>query len=242
MVLDPSWQPPKNTRTYLIPHEFENRDAIRLRWLKDNYIVQVSETASIFTIKITPRDGSEMGTDSVERTAIARQLCLDVFAKEGIRHTLQGEPVKIPDLNQKIVSLSFDPMSIKSLDAGASSWGQPKGHPRYYTEIDADPAETVEKKSRDDDPANPDWMNTDQAWKYWFHLVFWANDGKSVAFYLSKQSGGGPTFDYTAMRYHDASLFFYSAAHDEEWFLPQELRRHRPSPTPTPTPTPTPQG
>ena len=228
-VLDPSWQPPKDTKPYLIRHEFESRDTMRLRWLKDNYIVQVAETSSIFTIKITPRDGSDLGTDSVARTAIARQLCLDVFAKEGIRYTVKGDLVKIHDLNRKIASVSFDPMSIKSLDQGATSWGEPKGQPRDGTQIAADPAETVEKRSRDDDPANPNWIYTDRAWLYWFHLVFWENDGKSVGFYLAKMSGGGPTYPMGPMSLHDASLFFHSPGFDPEWFDERPTAPHTPT-------------
>ena len=86
------------------------RDVIRVRYLANGYDIQLSQTVSLFAIKLTPQNGQDTGTDDNGKLEAAKALCLRIFVKTGMRWNPQvGDPRDFPvnDLPQKIASCSF---------------------------------------------------------------------------------------------------------------------------------------
>lgn len=181
-VIDSSWLPDKKPEPILIKNEFDDRDVVRFRWLKNGYDIEVSQTASIFVMKLTPQDGHSMGKDDKEKLNMAKELCLQVFAKQGRRWAGQGNTIAISNLAQKIASYSFREDTIQNLQGDNIILS---GRPRTMKEESIDKTQN-ETQGQIENASNSEWEMTKRAWRYWFRNVYWRNDGKCLSIFFPK--------------------------------------------------------
>ncbi len=189
-VISPLWLPTEDVEFVFIRDEFDKRDTVRTSWQRNGYDIQISQTASIFCIKLSPLDKKNLGADNPKKINNAKQLCLQIFNTTGRRWSYDdnGWPIKVPiqNLSKKIVSYSFDAEFILYLKDDASVKGRSKNE--FEAKVKR-PTDKTECK-RQTDPDNPDWENTAYAYDYWFRRVNWWNDGKNVGFYFLKVEEG----------------------------------------------------
>lgn len=183
-VLAESWLPESDTPIIFLQNEFDGRDVVRMRWKHEHWHIQVSQTASIFTIKLTPINGSGTGTSSEARAKKAKEMCLNIFAKEGRRWGTQGDVISVENLNEKITRYTFE--SGKRLDLKGSVWGRGKTMQEHGVRSPKSTEQTLRQRCAD----NPDWDMNEVAWQYWFRMVEWWNDGESIGFYFLKKEEG----------------------------------------------------
>lgn len=186
-VLAPSWLPPKDVELIFIRNEFDGRDTVRTAWERNEYIIQVSQTASVFAMKLTPLGNRNTGADSREKTQNAKLLCAQVFAKEGYRWgSGAGTKVQIKGLSEKIASYSFRPELVRHLKDDKAVCGRPQ----TMNEAGVKQPQNDVEALRESDPNNPNWDKTASSYSYWFRMVNWWNDGKSIGFYFLKVEEG----------------------------------------------------
>jgi hypothetical protein len=181
-AMNKSWLPPDGPKPLFLKQEVDDRDVVRSRWTKNGYHIQVAQTGTIFTIKVTPEDGADTGKDDNAKLEVARGLCLRVFADKGIHYGRQGVRLPINSLPQKIAAYSFSKQTTRRLQGDDDVL---VGRPKTMEEEGITRPMTIR-----DDPSNPNWCNIPFAWEYWFRQVYWWNDGISVGFYLFKNEGG----------------------------------------------------
>jgi hypothetical protein len=208
MVLNKSWLPPENTPMYCIKEEFDGRDVTRITWSYREYRIEVSQTGSIFALKILAQVSDKFGRESSQRLEAARELCRQCFNTEGRMWSRTGYPVVvIPELNEKIVNFSFDSAKMKQVDKVV--FGQPKSMEDEGVKLPTLPpgGGPVE--------LTPD-LNSPGGWWYWFRNVNWWNDGQAVGFYFLKKDGPGPR------------ILSFSRRNDQNWFDVPRDRLGRP--------------
>ena len=186
-VVSESWLPPTNAHMHFVGKEFDDRGVTRVEWTHGDYRVEVSQTASIFTMKLVPQGADNMGRDSGRRFEVARQLCRQVFNREGRMWSQDaqgaGRAVVVPELNEKIGEFSFDAAKMKQLSTDKVVVGKARSMKDEGIDSSA-PREGLSgvvapnERSRD-------------AWHYWFRNVNWWNDGRAVGFYFLKVDGPG---------------------------------------------------
>ena len=207
-VLNPTWLPTGERyleeNLIMIRDEFGPFDATRVEWQKNNYVIQVSQTAGILAIKLTPLKSVDMGKTADQKRGFAKELCRQIVNSTGMRYGLRyglddkGKPVKKPvkvtvkDLPAKICGYSFRPELARQFPdsnmAGASPTPEEEGVPltaRNGSDIDAE--------NRAD---NPNWDSSLSSWGYWWRHVCWWHDGKSVGFFTLKKESGAVSLDY----------------------------------------------
>ncbi len=180
-------------------------DTARVRYDHDGYHVEISQTRTVFAIKITPIDGGGTGRDKESRFEYAKQLCAKIFSSNGKmdaydKKSGMGIPTPIPDFKAKIVSFTFNSARTKELALDKAV----VGNPRTMADDGIDGSRTLERGEYNID----NMLNTWNAWQYWFRQIHWWNDGKAVGFYFIKISGPGgwiPSFE---------------AKIDQDWFHP----------------------
>ncbi|OHB54456.1 MAG: hypothetical protein A2173_10965 [Planctomycetes bacterium RBG_13_44_8b] len=192
-VLAPSWLPSKGPELIFIKREFEQRDVVRATWEINGYKLEVSQTAGIFAIKVSPLDSLTTGLTQEDKIENAKRICLEIFNKIGYRWSADGEKVPLKNLNQKIVMYSFRSESINYTKDDQSVWGTPQTIHEAGVSSPTDDAEI----RRQMDPNNPDWDNSSKSFDYWFRMVTWWNNGRSIGFYFLKVEGGAwsPSYD-----------------------------------------------
>jgi len=186
-VLSDSWLPPTNARMHFINKEFDDRDVTHVAWLHGDYRVEVSQTASIFTIRFISQGPNSLGRDSVQRFEMARHLCRHIFKREGRLWSQDsqgaGQAVVVTELNEKIAGYSFDVAKMKVLSHDKVVIGRA----RSMKDEGLDPSGAPEVPSGSVRP-NED---SRAGWNYWFRNVNWWNDGRAVGFYFLKVDGPG---------------------------------------------------
>lgn len=185
-VIAPSWLPPEDIKMFFIRSEFDERDVVRMAWQRNDYNIQVSQTGSIFTIKLTPIGNKNSGLNDSQKIEKTKQLCLKVFTDKGKRWDNEGNEVPVNDLSKKIVSYSFDTELIRHLKDDKSMFGRPKTKHEAGVKSPQDDIEAIREK----DPNNPNWDKTASSYRYWFRMVNWWNDGTSIGFYFLKVEEG----------------------------------------------------
>lgn len=184
-VVDTAWLPPENTLMHFIAKEFDDRDVTHVEWTHGKYRVEVSQTASIFSMKLMLQEAGNVGDNSDLRYNIARQLCRQIFKREGRMWSQnargEGVPVVIPEINEKIMAFSFDVAKTKQLSADKVVVGEAKS--MEDEGIDASTRYQVVPVGVAPNERSP------EAWNYWFRNVNWWNDGKAVGFYFLKIEG-----------------------------------------------------
>ena len=187
-VIDETWLPAANTEMMFIQKEFCDRDVARIAWNHNNYHIELSQTASIFLIKLEPRGTNNMGSDGNQRFEVARQLARQLFKREGrmLAQDTHGsfQAVVISKLNEKIEEYSFNIANMKQLPED----NVVIGHARTMRDEGIDTSASCEGGAARGVPPNE---NSREAWHYWFRNVNWWNDGYAVIFYFLKVDGPG---------------------------------------------------
>lgn len=187
LVISEAWRPPASATMYFIAKEFYDMDATRIEWNHGAYHVQVSQTSSVFTMKITPLKGISFEGKKTMRSEAARQLSRQIFNSESKMHSYDAHgspiPVAINGLNEKIAEFSFDPTKMKQLSTDQVVVGEAKS--KEDEGISSTPPQ--DKNSG----AAAISVNSPEAWYYWFRNVNWWNDGHAIGFYFLKSNGKG---------------------------------------------------
>lgn len=206
-VLSEDWLPPVDTQPVCIRSEFDGRDVIRVKYEVKGYEIQVSQTATIFTIKLSHLDKRALGGDLNGKINAAKDMCSEVFNRTGKRWTGQGKEIVIPELNTKIAAYSFVQDTIVSVPGDMAGWGRPQTMSESGKSSPHSEAESEEAN----DPKNPDWEDAAISWSYWFRNVSWWNDGHSIGFYFLKIEAGPWVPSYES-----------HSTPDKHWFRPLE--------------------
>mgnify|MGYP001600582603 CR=1 FL=1 len=194
-VVGTSWLPPQVVEFIFIRDEFDDHDTARIAWEGNGYVIQVSQTASVFVMKFTPLEKGNTGADFQEKMKNARLLCARVFAEKGFRWG-PGVAAKVPikGLSEKIASYSFRPELVRYLKDDEAVCGRPQ----TMKEAGVEPPQNDVEALRQRDPNNPNWDKTASSYNYWFRMVNWWNDGKSIGFYFLKVEEGSWVPSYHA--------------------------------------------
>ncbi len=193
-VLEPAWLPPENTELIFLRGEFEGRDTVRLTWERNGYGIQLTQTASIFAIKLTPLEIKGTGKDPAEKTGAAKQLCLRIFNKEAYRWSRAGKKVPVKTLNKKIAAYSFRPELTRELKGDRAVRGRPQSVHEAGVRQPTNDQERIQER----DPNNPNWVHSWVSYNYWFRKINWWNDGNSVGFFFLKIEEGAWVPSYNA--------------------------------------------
>lgn len=211
-VIAPLWLPDKEAVVVFIQNEFDDCDVIHYRWVKNQYTIEVSQTASIFAMTVTAQAPDSMGKDNKEKLNAARELCLQMFVKQWRRYDDQGGSIVVSDLAEKIVSYSFRENTVQHLQG---SNGVLVGRPRTMKE------EVIDEGRNDD--RSRSWDMTVDAWRYWFRMVEWRTDGKSLSIFFPKLEGRNSRSDV------GVGTSGYGGYFDKRWFrLPQTRSKGTP--------------
>jgi len=196
-VLNPTWLPEEKKyiedNLIMIRNEFDEFDVTRIRWIKNGYNLEVSQTAGIIAIKLTPLKSVDMGKTADQKREFAKELSRQIVNNTGMRYGLRyglddkGKPVKTPvkvpvkDLPAKICGYSFRPELVRQFPdgiAGEATTMEDEGIAWVSRE-----GNDVEVEYRED---NPDWHKSQYSWAYWWRHVCWWHDGKSIGFFTLK--------------------------------------------------------
>lgn len=192
-TLDSSWLPAKDSERLFIKDEYDHRDVVRMKWMKNGYIIEVSQTASIFTVKLSPMKDSTKETDPNSMIRKASLLCKKLFNHEGYRwgwdsQTMRnGVKVPIDNLSNKIAYFTFTSGVLWYLknDGAVHSMPKPMG------------GNVKERMPKNDEEAklindidNPEWFRSSYSWHYWFRNVNSWHNGIDIGFYFLKIEGG----------------------------------------------------
>lgn len=183
-VVDASWLPPREEGMVFIRKEFGDWDLSRVAWERNGCRVEVTQTATIFLIKITPQGGVTPENDPGRQFDAARQMCQRVFVREDrIRdHDDYGHSmaVVVPELNVKIADVSFDPSKTKSLPGGRGVAGETS----FFRDGQGERFIRSARLRRVSGLDGPGGMGL-----YWFQNVSWWHDGVAAVFYFARLDG-----------------------------------------------------
>ena len=208
-VIAPSWLPEEEPKVLFIRNEFGDCDVVHLQWVRNGYTIRVSQTASIFAMTLMPEDNNGMGKDASAQLSVARSLCLQIFVKQGTRRDDQGNAIVVTNLAENIASYSFGDGSIHN-DGGVLV-----GDPGVMKQEGTD--------KRDREANRVDWDSSEDAWHYWFRLIRWRADGKSIKLVFPKLNGKGARPDI------GIGIPDYGGIQDAAWFgLQQPTTGRRP--------------
>jgi len=188
LVIARSWLPDEEPQMVVIRDEFDGMDVIRCHWETKVGVVRVAQTATLFSLKITPPAEPGMGRTVEELIESSERICRDVFKSTGERWTGQGEIVKIPDLSEKIAAHLFGSGIVFTQSNQRPTFLLGRG--KFAHELGVNLNVTAEEATRMARPDNEDWYECAQAWRYWFRMILWWNDGKSLGFYFPKDQAG----------------------------------------------------
>jgi hypothetical protein len=213
-VIDPAWLPEKTPEPFLLRDEIDGCDVVRHVWSKQGHRIEVAQTASLFVMKLTPEDERSLGKDNQEKLNAAKELCLQVFAKQARRWAGQGTTIAVSNLAQKIASYSFREDTAPSAQTNSAIlFGRPRTLNEEHTTA-------VQERLRVESATmapNSSWDMTADAWRYWFRRIYWWNDGKSLRVFLPKVEGVDARADA------GIGLPDYGGSIDKNWFrLPKD--------------------
>jgi hypothetical protein len=178
-ALDKAWYPPEKTETYFLRNELSNHDVVRLAWNSHGYRIEVSQTASIFVIKLIPKDHSYLGNDVVQKMKTVRDLGVQLFNKSAYFNDSrkQGAVGVLTNLTDIIISSSFSTNC----------------HPQVNTRgmLYLDPPLDSELVRQTDNNMDVPWDMTNESYEYWFRYIYWWNNGFQIGFYFPKTEGYG---------------------------------------------------
>lgn len=188
-VISPAWLP-SVPHPVCITNEFEGCDVVRETWVHSQYALEVAQTASIFTLRVSQRLGAGPPSPKLELPSI-RALVSDILVETGVRWSRQFEAIPIPGLNRKIVRLSFGEGTTEQAPGGVL-WGRPMNMIEAGVPFEAGRMYAVERETRDD----AIWERSPVPWECWITMVYWWSDGTSIGIYFLKQDGMGHFLNY----------------------------------------------
>jgi len=170
-ILDPNWLPPSTVKDEMIfvKQEYGPLSASHVRWEKNGYKIQVTQTRGIIAIKLEPASSPAVPTTQEALAAYAKGLCMRLFTDAITHRTYHGdefESTRLEGLRAKIAEYSFE-CALKRTVAGglaAAAW-----HPMI-------PARDVKP------PSQPESQ-------MWYYYIGWYTNGKTVAFWTYKIQG-----------------------------------------------------
>jgi len=173
-LLDPNWLPPSNVRDDMvfIKREYGPLGASHVRWEKNGYKIQVTQTRAVIAIKLEPLAGKRAATTQAEMEAYARDLCMKLFTdtfQSSIREnppTDERRRMRIREVRAKIAEYSFECGLKRPVEGGlaGAAWKR-----EFFPEGAKEPSE----------PGS----------LMWWHYLGWYTDGKMVAFWTFKVEG-----------------------------------------------------
>jgi len=176
-VVDPNWLPDDpnyfNNNIIMIQNEYGPIDATHIRWNRSGYIIEVTQTMTVFAVKLTPLETATMADTTAAKKERVRRICLNII-NEYVDIEVVG-PVSSQIIRKNIrpvlLEASFDKASIQNFDDGVHSWCK----------------------------APDTTSQSDQAdFNYWWRRINWWTDGKIVGIYTLKTEGGAWEAGYSA--------------------------------------------
>ncbi len=182
---------PKYTVEYLCIENWNGeRDLIRTKWRSEKYLFEVTQTVSVFNVKVTPHAGFENGQSIEQKVDQAKQVCYDIFNKslDKKKYTNGFEfsskpPDRVAEYMVNTLFLKddfqiFDNIKTNEIIAGHLISPEPVGSTSTYQYA-------------------------------WYDVVSWWHNGESVTFYFQKPVIG-----------RSQSLFneLFSSRRDAKWF------------------------
>lgn len=180
-VVDPEMIPKDMAKNLqFLKGDSSSCDSTRLSWEKDDVHFEVRQTASIFTLKATPKAKSGTANGKLERLQFTKSICQKVFANSSTIYP-EIEPVKIEGLKNILAVECFEKAEILELPGDKSVIGRPtQSQMRQYN------------------------LNEEE---YWYRQFYWWNDGDSVGFFFPKRLGHSAVWIQPLKGDHDWNWF-----------------------------------
>lgn len=170
-ILDPNWLPPSTVKDEMVfvKQEYGPLSASHVRWEKNGYKIQVTQTRGIIAIKLEPAFSPAVPTTQKDLEAYARDLCMKLFTDTFMttfRKRPMDDPLRIEGVRAKIAEYSFECALKRSVGDGlvAAAW-----NPQLVPPDDKAPSQ----------PAS----------QMWYCYIGWYTNGKTVAFWTFKTAG-----------------------------------------------------
>ncbi len=167
-TIAPNWLPEDDLRSQivLIRREYGPLSASHVRWEKNGYRIEVTQTRGIIVIKLTPMDSGIARAESLPD--YAWQMCERVIRDSYEREDLMGGKKRVSDIHGFIREYSFSCGWVGAVQGGMA--GAPWSD--FSKELGL-----LEK-----DPVRPYNL-------MWYTRVGWYTDGRMVAFWAPKTEG-----------------------------------------------------
>lgn len=165
-VFDPKWIPQYTVEYICMKEEEDGRDVVRTRWETKDYLFEVSQTKSIFVLKINLTINN-VETDTVQkRTDDTRRLFKEIFFGDYSKNQPFFPHDYAGSASDRVLEQSFSNDDIHVLKIESSSHDIITGHL-------TSPQPLLEP------------------YKFgWFDVLSWRNDGDSVIAFFQKPVGG----------------------------------------------------
>jgi len=178
-IISPEWLPENpekmlRSKLFLLRQAFDGLDASYVEWEKSGYRFRVSQTRTIIYIEVTPTSGKIAENDMGAMRKASRELAAKLIADKPevkIRHIADDVNVAVGGTKSILLRSCFDEAVVKQFDDG----------------IVSQPAKP-----------NPKIENDASRLHFWWGIMGWWTDGRTLGLFTPKayftQSGG----DYTA--------------------------------------------
>jgi len=198
--LNPKWLPEGRTwledNLIMLHNEAGPIDTTRVRWEKNGYEIQVSQTLCIIAVKLTPLETKDMGNKIDQKRIFAADLCSRIVNETGLRYGLdeKNQPVMVTvtGLPDKIRKYSFQPEHTHQY-ANSAVAGVSPAMPMEKRPTSRD-GRDIDKENR---VGNLNWDDSLSSWAYWWRHVCWWCDGKSVGIFALKEEAGAHVPSYS---------------------------------------------
>ena len=179
-VLSPKWQPPQNAIQLIIGNEAKRYnetkryDTVRLRWENNGYDVQLTQTATVFILKLIQFNSKPFGNSAEEQSANISKLAASIFSSSYFVRNNAGDKVPLNIMN--LLENNFKSKDVKFIL---------KDNNKVIYHL----AQTVELTvaSKDNEHAYGTARHL-----AWYEMINWFNDKNTVCFYFLKNEGGCP--------------------------------------------------
>jgi hypothetical protein len=166
-ILSSTWQPPYKTKKLIIHNEAGCYDTIRKKWKNEGFEVQLTQTYTLFMLKLVKLNGESFGSSKGERLTNISKLASLIFASSYFIRNNQGN--KVPLTISQLLNKNFSSKDIKYID---------NGNIIYHI------AKTVEFTSLKGQ--NYGMVRS----LPWYEMINWFNKKNMVCFYFLKSEGG----------------------------------------------------
>ena len=174
-VISPNWLPidPNYLKNNLIMIEDEYGliDATHVRWEHNGYAIEITQTQTVFAVKLTPLGTVTVADTSTAKKQLARAKCSEILAEYA------DVEIRKP-VDSEIVKKNIKPIILKSSVDEA-----------YIYDSNDITYSTCKKLNIND---KEDKFNFD----YWWRRINWWTNGKSIGIYTLKTEGGAWSPNY----------------------------------------------